>query len=236
LFYLPSGTKEAVWMSQAVSSTENNLWIGSYSNQGVFAFWGENRLARGKLLKGQAGDTPPSLYRKKMQEKLGKGYKVVATFQNDKWTADPDPKVQLPESVPNWRKIVQDLVEENKVLHVEFDDASSFEFLDLYQISGKEFVGDQLCPEWRLDHHHDASQIYYQTRFDSPDDAVDVMKKMVEKRQKSGKKVISTGDQFFRDALAGRFTGSLAGSIVRPLDRKDLVLTMPDYSPPVWFW
>ena len=235
MFFLPSGTKEAVWMTEHITAGDNKLWLGSYSNQGVFAFWGDNGLAKGKLLKA-AGDTPPTLYRRKMQEKLNKGYTVVATFQNDKWTADPDPKEKLPESLPNWRKTVQDLIDEKMVLHVEFDDPSNFDLLDLYQISGKEFVGDQLCPEWRLDHHHGASQIYYQTRFDSPDEAVGVMKKMVGKRQKTGMKVISTGDPLFCDALVGRFTGSLASSMIRPLDRKDLVRIMPDYAPTVWFW
>ena len=122
------------------------------------------------------------------------------------------------------------------MLHVEFDDTSRFELLDLYQIDGKEFVGDALCPEWRLDHHIDSSQIYYQTRFDSPDDAVEVMRKMAVKRQKSGRNVSSNGDPLFCDALAGRFKGSLASSLIRPLDRKDLVLTMADYAPTVWFW
>jgi hypothetical protein len=236
MFFLPSGTKEAVWMSQVVSSTENNLWIGSYSDQGVFAFWGESRLARGKLLKKQPGITNPFFFREKLKEKLEKGFKVAATFQNDQWTADPDPKEQLPESLPNLRTICQSLVDEKKVLQVEFDDISKFEILNLYQITGKEFVGDELCPDWRLDHYIDSSQIYYQTRFDSPDDAVEVMKKMLEKRQKAGKGVNATGDPLFRGALAGRLMGNLVNSRVRPLDRKDLVLEIPDYAPQQWFY
>jgi hypothetical protein len=236
VFYLPNGTKEAVWMTSNATPGDYKLWIGSYSNQGVFAFWGDNGLAKGKLLKAPAGETPPSLYRKKMQEKLNKGYKVVATFQNDVWTADPDPNEILPESLPNLLKIIEGKVIETKMLHVEIEDSTRFELLDLYQISGKVFVGDQLCPEWRLDHHINSAQIYYQTRFDSPDDAVDVMKKMVEKRQKGGKSVIVAGDSLFRDALTGRLTGSLSSCLIRPLDRKDLVLNMPDYAPSMWFY
>ena len=92
MFFLPNGTQEAVWMTEHITGGDNKLWLGSYSSQGVFAFWGENMLSRGKLLKGQTGDTPPTLYRRKMQEKLNKGYTVVATFQNEVWTADPDPE------------------------------------------------------------------------------------------------------------------------------------------------
>lgn len=236
MFFLPSGTKEAVWMSQVASSTENNLWIGSYSDQGVFAFWGEKRLARGKLLNCQPHGTPPFQFREKLKEKLEKGFKVLATFQNDTWMADPDPKEQLPESLPSMRTMCQSLVIERKVLQVEFDDISKFELLNLYQIAGKEFVGDELCPEWRLDHYNDSSQIYYQTRFDNPDDAVEVMKKMVGKRQSKGTGINSTGDSLFCDALAGRLTGNLASCMVRLLDRKNMVLTIPDYAPMQWFY
>lgn len=191
MFLLSPNMHKATWMEAPLPNNGFKWWIAWLSPSNLTTMWGENgQLIQSKII---ATDQVDEKLQVKLAEKLGKGYRELATYDNARhlWTENPGEK--LPAFPPTAHPAAYYECDDFQI-NLRRDGLTK-ERLVLKKVRGS-FL--QLGDAFRLEHYINkpnlVSMTYptWQTLFTSVDDAIAIVRDVVGRRQASG--MDATGD------------------------------------------
>lgn len=213
-------------------------WIAALSDQHLFTLWGKGQLEQGKTIAYNSFEANRK-YGEKLEEKREKGYIAIAKYSNSKkWR--PETAMPVPAYPPMPKGTGGKVHEEELMLTLMLEGNGINISLNLNGITGQP-AGSQTSGLMRLDHYESrnvSSMLgfpLWQTRFDGEQDAVDVIKSVIDDRQGKGYTLMKlSGASRLRDAILNgtplpQFT-ELTTNIL------NITVNTGTNAPESWFW
>lgn len=183
---------EAYWMEAPLANGGFKWWLAWLSFNNLTTMWGENgQLTQSKIIATQS-EAEVKL-QAKLVEKHGKGYRQIGRYDTSQHLWSPSPAINLPAFPPTAKPHAYN---ESPDFEIKFEkQGQTKERMVLKEVRGS-FL--KLESVFRLEHytmlHHPAILPFptWQTLFTSRDDAVAVVRDVIEKREVAG--MVASGD------------------------------------------
>ncbi len=185
MFLLSPDIIEAYWMLAPLPQKGSKWWLAWLSPKNLTTMWGENRqLVQPKII---ATDDANEKLQAKLDEKLAKGYHILGKYDSSRHSWIPNPGIKTPAFPPTAKP---GAYSENPDFEISLDNhGDPKERLVLKNVRGS-FLS--LGNVFRLEHYINKPHLTYmtyptwQTLFPTRDEAVAVVRDVIEKRKAQG--------------------------------------------------